>query len=238
MSETKNRTSASTTAPMDAAPRRARPNPKPSFVDPLAAEDESIIDYGPAIDALDDLFGWAFELARKDVAGWPAGERRVRNAQRFVRAVLRGKPPRTEPREDLLFTAALLVRVFEADLGLGVVEVASVLDQLGLPLDHAPTYANPAVAAQRPIAPSTWRHLRAIYTALTPDEAVDVRGEIMRLSATEREDWIADLSRRTVEDGVRIVRAYVRGEVGPPPRRVVAQHLGCGVSACCFRRSA
>lgn len=254
------------TAPNAGAPRHARTTQlDPATIAAIAAEDEWGVDYGPAIEALDDLLGWAFELARKDVAGWPEGTRRVRSAHRFARAVLRGKTPRTEPREDLLFTAALLVRVFEADLGLAVDQVVSVLDQLGLPLDHVPiTHAVPAAPASPPITPSTWRHLRAIYDALSPSEAEAARHESGCLSAAEREAWIAELSHRTVDDGARLVSAYLRGEIELAPRRVVSPpavaprvvvgvpasvaipriaaargaSCGCGLAPSCFRRTA
>ena len=269
MSETKttpNIAANAATAPKLGRRRRAGTSlPDPETVAALGAEDESGIDYGPAIEALDDLLGWAFELARKDVDGWPEGTRRIRNAHRFVRAVLRGKTPRTEPREDLLFTAALLVRVFEGDLGLAVDQVASVLDQLGLPLDHVPvTHAVPAASAPSPIAPSTWRHLRAIHARLTPAEAAAARDEAVILSAARRQVWIAELSRRTVDDGVDLVRAYLRGEIELPRQRASAPRsnaphvvvgvptsfagarvanargasCGCGLVPSCFRRTA
>lgn len=247
MSETKttDTTANAATAPRVGARRRARASlPDPAASAAFAAEDESAIDYGPAIEALDDLLGWAFDLARKDVAGWPEGTRRVRSAHRFVRAVLRCNTPHREPREDLLFTAALLARVFEADLGLAVDQVASVLDQLGLPLDHVPvTHAAPAAPAPAPIAPSTWRHLRAIYDVLSPAEADAVRHESARLGAAEREAWIAELSRRTVDDGAHLVSAYLRGEIELAPQRATAQRsgrasCGCGMAPSCFRRTA
>ncbi len=174
------------------------------------------IDYGPAIVALDDLIAWAFELARKDVAGWREGTRRVRVAHRYIRALVRGKRPRVEPREDVMFTAALLVRLFDADLGLGAEEMARMLERLGLPLDHVPAAA-PAALARPPMAPSVWHHLRAIYSELTPSERTLVRSEAAELTDAARDGWIAALMDHTVEQGADYVRAYLRDQVEAPP---------------------
>ncbi len=96
------------------------------------------IDYGPAIAAVDDLATWAFDLAAQDVADWPEGQRRVRNARRFVLARLHGKRSRFAPSDDILFTAGLLARIFEAEIGLGMTDVVGILDSLGLPTETVP----------------------------------------------------------------------------------------------------
>jgi len=96
------------------------------------------IDYGPAIAAAGDLAAWAFDLAAKDVADWPEGRRRVRAARRYVLARLRGKHPSSTPFEDVLFTAGLLARIFEADVGLGMVDIVAILDEFGLPTEVVP----------------------------------------------------------------------------------------------------
>src|SRR5262245_7281161 len=49
------------------------------------------IDYGPAVLAIEDLSEWAFDLARKNVAGWPEGKRRVAKAHRAVLDMFRGR---------------------------------------------------------------------------------------------------------------------------------------------------
>jgi len=96
------------------------------------------IDYGPAIAAIGDLVTWTFDLAAADVADWPEGQRRVRSTRRYVLARLRGKRPRGIPFEDILFTAGLLARIFEAEIGLGMSEVIAVLDRIGLPTEVVP----------------------------------------------------------------------------------------------------
>jgi hypothetical protein len=109
------------------------------------------IDYGPAIAAVHDLAAWAFGLAVRDVADWPEGQRRVRTARRFVLAHLRGKRPRGLPMEDVLFTAGLLARIFEADLRLPLTDMLAIFDRLGFPTEDVPL---------RPRAPSatSWTH--------------------------------------------------------------------------------
>lgn len=204
---------------------RTRRRPPGRNAQPAAAANDASttsdngIDYGPAIEAIDDLCGWAFELARKDVAGWRDGTRRVRVAHRYVRALVRGKRPRVEPREEVMFTAALLVRLFDADLGLGAEHVAEMLDQLGLPLDHVPvaTPVGRAATSREPIAPSVWRHVRAIYNELSPAERERVRQEVDELTDAERDGWIAALMLHTVEQGADFVRAYLRDQVEAPP---------------------
>jgi hypothetical protein len=103
---------------------------------PTAARDG--IDYGPVFAAINDLVTWAFELAERDVAGWPEGRRRVRAARRFVLARLRGKRLRDVPFEDVLFTAGLMARIFEADLRLPMSDMVAILDRLGFPTEVVP----------------------------------------------------------------------------------------------------
>jgi hypothetical protein len=96
------------------------------------------IDYGPAIAAAGDLATWAFDLAARDVADWPEGRRRVRAARRYVLARLGGQHPRSTPFEDVVFTAGLLARIFEADIGLGMVDIVAILDEFELPTEVVP----------------------------------------------------------------------------------------------------
>ena len=111
------------------------------------------IDYGPAITVVGGLIGWAFDLAERDVADWPEGLRRVRTARRFVLARLRDKRPRSVPVEDVLFTAGLLARIFEADLRLPMTEVVEVLAQLGLPTEMVPLTPRAPFAPITPLRP-------------------------------------------------------------------------------------
>jgi len=105
------------------------------------------IDYGPAILAVSGLAEWAFELAASDVEDWPEGRRRVRNARRYVLDRLRGHYARGTAAEDVLFTAGLLARIFEAELSLGMSEMVAILDELGLPTEVVPLMPRPQPTA-------------------------------------------------------------------------------------------
>jgi len=130
------------TAPATAPDTRPRPPGRPWVI--------GGIDYGPAIMAVSDLIGWAFGLAERDVADWPEGLRRVRTTRRFVLARLHDKRPRSVPVEDILFTAGLLVRIFETKLRLPMSEMMEVLAQLGLPTDMVPFASRAPSAVCRP----------------------------------------------------------------------------------------
>jgi hypothetical protein len=105
------------------------------------------IDYGPAIAAIGDLVAWAFDLAADDVADWPEGKRRVRTTRKYVLSRLRGQRPRGVPFEDVLFTAGLLARIFEAEVGLGMSQIVAVLDRIGLPTEVVPLMPRPQRSA-------------------------------------------------------------------------------------------
>jgi hypothetical protein len=130
---------------------------------PVAGAPFIDIDYGRARDALGELAAWAFDLAGADVVDWPEGKRRVRNARRYVLARLRGKTIASTPFEDVLFTAGLLARVFEADLALDVGELVDTFELLGLPTEVVPIVprvqpsvrlgARPHVVPLRPVEP-------------------------------------------------------------------------------------
>ena len=111
------------------------------------------VNYGPALTAIGDLAAWAFDLAAADVADWPEGTRRVRSARRFVLSRIQGKRPRSAPIEDVLFTAGLLARIFEAELSLGMSEMVSILDQLGLPTEVVPLMPRVQPHARIPLHP-------------------------------------------------------------------------------------
>ena len=111
------------------------------------------INFGPAIAAVHDLAAWAFGLAARDVADWPEGKRRVRSARKVVLGRLRGKRRPGFPSEDILFTAGLLARIFEADLRLPMSEMVAIFGGLGLPAELVPLTARPASAACRPQQP-------------------------------------------------------------------------------------
>ena len=115
--------------------------------------DDGEIDYGPAREAIADLAEWALGLAAADVADWPEGQRRVRTARRYVLARLRGKHLRSTPYEDVLFTAGLLARIFEQEIGLGMGDMVSMLDQLGLPSEVVPIVPRPQPSVRIGVAP-------------------------------------------------------------------------------------
>ncbi len=133
------------------APKRARP----TATRPHPWADVGGIDYGPAVAALGDLVAWAFDLAAADVADWPEGRRRVKTTRRYVHARLRGRHPRSVPSEDVLFTAGLLARIFEAEVGLGMSEMVAVLDRIGLPTEVVPLMPRVQPHARMPIGKPT-----------------------------------------------------------------------------------
>jgi hypothetical protein len=136
------------------------------------------IDFGPAVAAAHDLAAWAFDLAARDVADWPEGRRRVRNARRFVLLRLRGKDVHRTPYEDVLFTAGLLARILEADLHLPLVHVVAALDHLGLPTEVVPLVSHPQRrgAAMYPSSPISPLRPRPAAGAVAP-APVDVCDE-------------------------------------------------------------
>jgi hypothetical protein len=141
------------------------------------------INYGPAIAAVHDLAAWALDLAARDVADWPEGQRRVRTARRFVLARLRGKRPRGVPAEDILFTAGLLARLFEAELRLPMSDVVAIFDRLGLPTELVPLMPRAPSAVcrpqDRPLAPITPLRPRpaAVAVRSAPDDVCDGCGQ-------------------------------------------------------------
>jgi hypothetical protein len=133
------------------------------------------IDYGPATAAVHDLVEWAIDLAERNVAGRPQDRRRVHTARRFALARLHGKPWRAMPVEDVLFTVALLARIFEADLGLPMSDVVAIVaQQLALHSEMVPIMPRVSSAARRPqdapLAPLTplLPHLGAVAVRSAP----------------------------------------------------------------------
>lgn len=153
---------------------------------------EGGIDYGPALLAIDELIAWAFDLAAASVADSADGKRRVKNARRFVTSSIRGKRTPAGAEADVMFTASLLVRIFDADLGLGLGDIVSVLSELGLPtVDVPPSPRRPAARATRapeaaPFIP-TAADLAAVIDALQlgamPAPVVPLRRPHMRVVA-------------------------------------------------------
>jgi len=100
------------------------------------------IDYGPARAAIGELASWALDLAERAVADWPTGRAHVRNTRRFVEARIDDKHPRGASMDDVMFTARLLARIFDEDLGLGLSDALTIFDTLDLPLEVVPCYAS------------------------------------------------------------------------------------------------
>lgn len=108
------------------------------------------IDYGPARAAIQDLANWALDIADQWVGDWPLGRKHVRNTRRFLLARIQGRKVRGS-FEDLLFTARLLARVFDDDLGLDLSDALTIFDVLELPLEAMPMPTRRAPAPQQPL---------------------------------------------------------------------------------------
>ncbi len=158
--------------------KRRSSNTKSTASEPAHPWVTGDIDFGPAVAAVHDLAAWALDLAARDVADWPEGGRRVRNARRFVLGRLRGKDVHRTPYEDVLFTAGLLARILEDDLHLPLVHVVAALDRIGLPTEVVPLvpHARRAAAAMYPSAPISPLRPRPAAAAVAP-APVDVCDE-------------------------------------------------------------
>ena len=104
------------------------------------------IDYGPARAAIHELASWALDIAERAVDDWPTGRAHVRNTRRFVEAQIAGNRPRGASIDDVMFTARLLARIFDDELGLDLSDALTIFDILQLPLDVVPIHR----AAPRP----------------------------------------------------------------------------------------
>jgi hypothetical protein len=96
------------------------------------------IDYGPARAAIQDLATWALDIADRAVADWPAGRAHVKRTRRYVDARIAGNAPRQVAIDDVMFTAQLLARIFDDDLGLGISDMLTIFDLLELPNEVVP----------------------------------------------------------------------------------------------------
>lgn len=189
MSEIKPPTPNDTTrqaSPTSQPPKPTRPSkrkrkaarPAPPLTPPWL---ESGIDYDPALVAIEELIDWAFGVAAASVADAPADVRRVRNARRYALAAIHGK---ADPRsvDDVVFAAGLLARVLDADLGLGLGDIVTVLEQMGLPADDVPSPPRrppgrrQARAASAPIDLTAVLDAVAAIQSLTPIVPLRPRG--------------------------------------------------------------
>jgi hypothetical protein len=126
---------------------KKRKKPSPAVAASRAPWIVDGIDYGPARAAVRDLANWALDIAECAVDDWPVGQVHVRNTRRFVTARIAGKEPRRVSVDDIWFTAELLARIFDEDLGLGLSEALTILETLELPFDAVPV---PRRAARTP----------------------------------------------------------------------------------------
>lgn len=127
---------------------------------------EAGIDYGPAVAAIDELIAWAFDLAAAS-ANDRESQRRVKNARRYIVAARRGKRTPTGVEADVMFTAALLVRILDADLKLGLGDIVEVFEAIGLPSVDVPfPPRRPAGAVRANPAPPTAAELATVIGAL------------------------------------------------------------------------
>ena len=126
------------------------------------------IDYGPARAAIHELATWALDIAERAVEDWPAARAHVSNTREFVEANITGGHPSRASTDDVMFTARLLARVFDDELGLDLSDALTIFDILALPLDvvpiprsaprpvHVPTSVlHTLLRAAAPIAPAT-----------------------------------------------------------------------------------
>ena len=123
------------------------------------------IDYGPARAAVRDLANWALDIAERAVDDWPRAQVHVRNTRRFVSARIEGKKPRRVSIDDVWFTAELLARIFDEDLGLGLSEALTILDTLELPIDPVPM---PRRAPRMPMLVPLRAALQTLAKTATP----------------------------------------------------------------------
>jgi hypothetical protein len=104
------------------------------------------IDYGPARAAIKDLADWALGLAEREVSDDPTDLKRIRN----VRRAIDGRATREPSTGDVMFTAQVLARVFDRDLGLGLADQLAIFEQLELSTDFLPL-ESPAPHAPTPL---------------------------------------------------------------------------------------
>lgn len=152
--------------------RSKRKKTSPSVTTERTLSNRSGIDYGPARAAISDLANWAFDLAERDVEDWPVAKKRVKNVRRSILAELANKSARRASLEDLMFTASLIARVLDADLGLDVAEALAVLDYLALPTEELPFPRPPTRPA---------RALAVLPTRIAPAPASRVRTPTVQL---------------------------------------------------------
>ncbi len=136
------------------SPRSARSSKKkaaPAIAAARAPWVRNGIDYGPARAAVNELATWALDIAEHAVDDWPAGRAHVRKTRGFVDAQIAGNRPSRASIDDVMFTARLLARIFDDELGLDLSDALAIFDILALPLEVVPIRR----AAPRPACSST-----------------------------------------------------------------------------------
>jgi hypothetical protein len=145
----------------------------PSNTSASTPSSRSAVDYAPARAAISDLANWAFDLAERDVEDWPVARQRVKNVRRSIMAELgRTRAPRAS-LEDLMFTASLIARILDADLGLDLGEALAVLEYLDLPAEDLPLSRPPTRPSRSALA--------VVPTRVAPVHASRVRMPTVQL---------------------------------------------------------
>lgn len=148
--------------------RRSKKQAAPALTAAKAPWIEKGTDYGPATSAAREIASWALNLAEANTADWPEARLRIRNTRRWVLARIAGKQ-RSAPFADVVFTAQLLARIFDEDLGLDLADMLSIFDRLDLPTDIVPSRAPRAATdtkGKRPtrLPPSTFDDEQVVFT--------------------------------------------------------------------------
>jgi hypothetical protein len=84
-------------------------------------------------------------------------------------ARIEGKKPRRVSVDDIWFTAELLARIFDEDLGLGLSDALTILETLELPIDPV---AMPRRAPRRPMLVPLRAALQTLAKTATPAPTV------------------------------------------------------------------
>jgi len=135
--------------PSEPAPTRHRKKASERIIAAGAPWIRGGIDYGPMRAALQDLSDWVFNLAEASVEDWSTARAHLRATRRFVDAQIHGYRARRVTVDDVMFTAQLLARIFEADLGLDMSDALMILNSLELPTEVV-AVARPSRSAHEP----------------------------------------------------------------------------------------
>ncbi len=106
----------------------------------------------PLRTAIADAATAALDLAEREVEDWPVARERVKNTRRSVNALLSDRrAKKMASADDIMFTASLIARIVDEQLGLGASDALAVLDYLDLPIDDVPLPGPRPRTAPRPM---------------------------------------------------------------------------------------